>query len=105
MGATSQVRPLAPTACLPPLARLSSYSLDRITEALAHLHILYIPSRSLQQNILLKSKHLPSHPIHDTSVPDSGYASEEEEDDDAGEDGFDIDLLRSDSFERDFAVR
>ncbi|KAH8094658.1 putative methyltransferase-domain-containing protein [Cristinia sonorae] len=104
MGATRQVRPSAPTACLPPLSRLPSCSLDRIAEALANLHVLYLPSRSLQQNILLKSKHLPSHAIHDISVPDSGYASEED-DDDGGEDGFDIDLLRSDPFEREFAIR
>ncbi|TCD67909.1 hypothetical protein EIP91_011843 [Steccherinum ochraceum] len=105
MGKIAQVRPSAPTACLPPLARLPSCSLDRIAEALANLQILYLPSRSLQQNILLKSKHLPGHLIHDTSVPDSGYASEEDEDDSSDDDGEAIELLRADSFERDFAVR
>ncbi|THH30640.1 hypothetical protein EUX98_g3567 [Antrodiella citrinella] len=105
MGCTTQVSPISPTACLPPLSRLHSYSLDHITEALANLQIIYLPTRSLHQTISLKRKQLPNHPIHDTSVPDSGYASEEEDDDDDTDHGEDVDILRADSMERDFAIR
>ncbi|KAI0800483.1 putative methyltransferase-domain-containing protein [Fomes fomentarius] len=100
-------RPLPPTSSLPPLARLSSYSLAQITDAVNNLHLIYCPAAAL--NALPKPKALPKHVVHDTSVPDSGYASAEGEDDSDGEDdedeSFDIDVLRSDTFEREFAIR
>ncbi|KAH9932414.1 putative methyltransferase-domain-containing protein [Amylocystis lapponica] len=50
---------------------------------------------------------LTDSPIHDTSVPDSGYASAEEDDDDTAElnDAYDPDILRSDPFEREYTIR
>lgn len=102
-------RPTPPTSSLPPLARLSSYSTDDIDQALQNLQAIYAtpPLPSLPS----PAKSLPKHLIHDTTVPDSGYASEEDtgpadcDNDAGGEEAFDLDVLRSDTFEREHAVR
>lgn len=106
----SSSRPVAPTGSLPPLARLSTYSTEHVEQALTNLRTIYtsytIPSLST-------SKASSKHVIHDSSVPDSGYASaEEDEDEESGEltdvaenEDFDIDVLRSDAFEREFVIR
>ena len=97
-----------PTSSLPPLARLSRYSTDDIEQAIQNLRAIFTPQSVPVLPTPVKA--LPNHLIHDTSVPDSGYASAEEDSDlsDASpEDGdaFDQDALREDPFEREFAVR
>ena len=99
--------PVPPTSSLPPLARLATYSTVRITEAIDNLRSIYCPQALAT---LPHPKALPKHLVHDTSVPDSGYASAEGEDDsddecDEEDKPFDIDVLRSDTFEREFAIR
>ena len=104
MPLTWQLHPVAPTASLPALARLSSYSTEQIEHALVNLRNIYT-SFPLQPPSV-RQKHV-------ASVPDSGYASAEEDEDAECEDaeetengeGFDIDVLRSDSFEREFVIR
>lgn len=100
--------PVAPTASLPPLARLQACSTDQIEQAILNLHAIY-------RSDTLASRPVPTHRIHDLSAPDSGYASAEEEDDDeCGDsdwedadlrDADEVDILRSDAFERACAVR
>ncbi|PIL31260.1 hypothetical protein GSI_05958 [Ganoderma sinense ZZ0214-1] len=99
--------PTRPTSSLPPLRSLPMSTLSQITAAIDNLHALYRPTALAA---LPQPKALPKHLVHDTSVPDSGYASaegEDEEDDECEdeEDTFDIDVLRSDSFEREFTIR
>ncbi|PPQ84889.1 hypothetical protein CVT26_008738, partial [Gymnopilus dilepis] len=137
--------PTAPTLTLPPLTKLSSHSPSQIQSALANLRALYFPSASSSARIrsgdgagsaseetrpesktildtdsshltLPKPKRVIQHPIHDTSVPDSGYASAEEEDedeqvldsdtdeDDRGGDSY-LSILRADPLERAYATK
>ncbi|EMD42342.1 hypothetical protein CERSUDRAFT_110851 [Gelatoporia subvermispora B] len=105
-------RPAAPTSCLPPLVRLTSITPAQIIQALDNLRTIYIgpaPCYPLRgESPLAKARVLPKHVLHDVSVPDSGYASaEEDEEDDEMIPGklFDIDTLRADTFERDHAIR
>ncbi|KAL6307755.1 putative methyltransferase-domain-containing protein, partial [Sparassis latifolia] len=102
----------SPTSSLPPLARLEHCSLEQVTQALQNLRSIYLERPPIIESAALPEKHLPKHVIHDTSVPDSGYASAEEDEDELVEDEceghadeFDVDVLRSDSFERDFVIR
>ena len=97
----------APTSSLPPLSRLSSCSFKQVSEAVENIRSIYCPSAL---SVLPKPKALPKHLVHDLSVPDSGYASAEGEDDsddecDDSEPTLDPDILRADSFEREFAIR
>ena len=97
--------PTPPTSSLPPLPRLANYTLAQVTTAIDNLRSIYCPAVLAA---LPQPKALPKHLVHYTSVPDSGYASEDEdcdEDEDKDADEFDIDVLRSDSFEREFAIR
>lgn len=103
-------RPVPPTSSLLPVSRLQSHSTDQVEQALLNLHAIYRPHTFL--SLSSKSKILPKHLIHDLSVPDSGYASAEEEDgseeemeDEDEENVCDLDVLRSDAFEREFTVR
>jgi predicted nicotinamide N-methyase len=103
----------APTSGLPPLAKLRNHSLETISIALVSLRALYFPPPP--PKLSLPKRHLKSR-IHDLSVPDSGYASAEEEEDDEqeievgvvppiqGED-LDLDVLRSDHFEREYTIK
>ncbi|CAL1694808.1 unnamed protein product [Somion occarium] len=115
-SANRYTKPVPPTSNLPPLARLSSSSLSQIKNALHNLRTLYFSSHiSTTPPIPLRA--LPKHLIHDTTVPDSGYASAEEDEDDGmtdfepsrssegNDDDEDIAILRADTFEREFAVR
>ncbi|CCM02254.1 uncharacterized protein FIBRA_04337 [Fibroporia radiculosa] len=102
-------RPSPPTVALPPLFQLARCSLEQITKALDNLCAIYIDTPSL---VLTKSSlpgHLHQHRIHDTSVPDSGYASAEEDEDDDDDfrdaEPYDVDILLSDTFEREYAIR
>lgn len=104
MPLTWELQPVAPTTSLPALARLSSIPTEQIERALANLRNIYtsfpLPPPSARRK-------------HVASVPDSGYASAEEDEEggceDTGEtgigEGFDVDVLRSDPFEREFVIR
>ncbi|KAF9785494.1 putative methyltransferase-domain-containing protein [Thelephora terrestris] len=104
---------IRPISSLPPLRQLSSHTLDSIQQALAGLRSLYFPPAP--PRLVLHRRHAIPALIHDKSAPDSGYASAEgEEDDDEVEEAEvsqkligheDIDVLRSDPFEREFAVK
>lgn len=101
--------PIPPTSSLPPLLRLHGCSTNQIEQVLLNLHAIY-RSRALL-DLSASSRAVPSHKIHDLSVPDSGYASAEEDEleDDSDEeedsDIHDLDVLRSDALERDFTIR
>lgn len=137
MASSPAQPPLPPSAVLPPLARLSTYSTSQIECALTHLRLIYFTKPEPKHVALpAPAKSLPRHLIHDTSAPDSGYASAEEDDDDDDEyadnvttanssrscgeeegddkadvqededsEAFDMDVLRSDVFEREFSIR
>ncbi|EPQ60088.1 hypothetical protein GLOTRDRAFT_112853 [Gloeophyllum trabeum ATCC 11539] len=111
--------PTPPTASLPSLKRLAEHPVSHIKQALHNLRDIYfIPIPPAPTKLRVPKRHLKTH-IHDTSVPDSGYASAEEEDDavDVEEerdltpefadevDAADPDILRSDPFERAFAIK
>ncbi|KAG5644110.1 hypothetical protein DXG03_009129 [Asterophora parasitica] len=107
-----------PTSFLPPLARLSSKSTQDITDALGKVRALYWPPKPppLPAKITLP-KRMIARLIHDKSVPDSGYASaEEESDEDCISGGIThvaadtreadrLEFLRADHLEREFAIK
>ncbi|TFK42185.1 putative methyltransferase-domain-containing protein [Crucibulum laeve] len=111
--------PTAPTSSLPALGRLRGHSTKQIQDALSNLQLLYWPPASppLPAKLALP-KRVTRHLIHDDSVPDSGYASAEGEDDDEedresqqvhesseNEQDEELELLRCDPFERNFAIK
>ncbi|KAH8997546.1 putative methyltransferase-domain-containing protein [Lactarius akahatsu] len=96
--------PVSPTASLPPLNRLSSYSSNDVMGALANLRGLYFPSQQLIEKLRFKKGSKP-HLVHNNSVPDSGYASAEDDDNDGAAEDDVLGLLRSDEFERAFAIK
>ncbi|KAK0430895.1 hypothetical protein EV421DRAFT_1721079, partial [Armillaria borealis] len=103
---------ILPTAFLPPLARLRTFSGAHVSASLRSLRDFYWPSVPSRLTVPVRKA---STRIHDQSVPDSGYASAEEEDDDDDEgereeesDGLtdeDEDILRADPLERAFAIK
>ena len=105
---------IRPISSLPPLRQLSFHTLDTVRQALAGLRLLYFPP--LPPKLVLSKRRTAVARTHDSSTPDSGYASAEGEDDEEaqleedevsqkliGHD--DIDALQSDPFERDYAVK
>ncbi|KAK7464275.1 hypothetical protein VKT23_006440 [Stygiomarasmius scandens] len=112
---------LPPSSALPALSKLSSFSSHHISRILDDLKAFYWPPKIYTQpttvvpsNLALptrKLKHLQH--IHDYSVPDSGYASaEDDEDDDILVDNYvasvaedTTEVLRADPFERAFAIK
>ena len=72
-----------PTSSLPPLSRLPSCSLKQVAEAVENLRSIYCPQAL---TTLPKPKALPKHLVHDTTVPDSGHASEDGDDEPDDED-------------------
>ena len=101
--------PIPPTVNLPALKSLSNCSLNQVLDALTNLRVLYFPS-PLVESLRLQNNSKPfAHVVCDNSAPDSGYASAEEDDDDTSSD-FDgrneaLELLRTDEFERAFAIK
>ena len=105
-----------PTSFLPPLIRISSQSAEEIATAVHKLKALYWPPKPppLPATISLPKRSFAKR-IHDTSVPDSGYASAEEDEDDvnvqenithvADPVTDDFHDLRADPMERAFAVK
>lgn len=126
-------RPTAPTTSLPPLIRLSATSCAQVQAALDNLRALYFPPDTPQppSSSLVVDKPLILHKRsarqcklnHVDEVPDSGYASAVEEDEDEEveetiapgdgqmyctddeEDVSELDILRCDDFERNFAIK
>ena len=101
--------PIPPTVNLPPLKSLSNCSLNQVLDALTNLRVLYFPS-PLVESLRLQNNYKPhAHLVCGSSAPDSGYASAEEDGDDTSSD-FDgrneaLELLRTDEFERAFAIK
>ncbi len=101
--------PIPPTVGLPPLKSISKCSLTQILDALTNLHVLYFPS-PLVESLQLRNNSKPRARLFcDSSAPDSGYASAEEDD---GDTSSDVDgqkealgLLLADEFERAFAIK
>jgi len=109
------LKTIPPTSSLPSLARLSSHSPNLISSALSNLRALYFPTPP--QKVILPKGRL-DHQIYDSSFPDSGYTSAEEDELEVEEeviltlmicenssDTEDIDILRSDTFECEFAIK
>ncbi|KAJ3484568.1 hypothetical protein NLI96_g5553 [Meripilus lineatus] len=109
----------APSSSLPSLGRVLNNTTQEIQRALQNIQTLYFPPipRPLHFE---SSRSLPEHVLHDTSVPDSGYASEDDDDLDgqcgqltekmnhqagADDDARTFDDVRSDTFERNFCIR
>lgn len=121
--------PTPPTSSLPPLGRLFTTPTEQVSSALANLRSLYFPPPPppLPKNITIPKRNLPSHLTHgSSSVPDSGYASADDDEDGCcdGEavNGTSIteaweqpaqnhdtevalELLKADPFERAFAIK
>ena len=123
-----------PTSTLPPLNHLATtHTTEQIKQGLQDLHRLYFPPEpalfhaSKKLSISRRRDDVPRPLLHDTFIPDSGYASaeegeEEEEEEEEGLQDFllddtnennnnnnesdtEIDLLRADPFERSFAIK
>lgn len=124
-------RPTAPTASLPPLNRLSTTTTGQVQAALANLRALYFPptprppstSLVVDSPLRLSRRSIRQRKlVHVGEVPDSGYASAEEDEDEEDqevvspgdgqasqpndeEEASEIDILRFDVFERNFALK
>ena len=106
-----------PTSTLSPLSHLATHTTEQIKQDLQNLHHLYFPPdpNLFHASKLSISQLIVPRPLHDTFIPDSGYASAEEDEDDlqdflAGidqnnESDTEADLLRADPFERSFAIK
>ncbi|KAG1730690.1 S-adenosyl-L-methionine-dependent methyltransferase [Suillus paluster] len=117
----------APTSFLPSLSILCTHTTASVKDALQDLKELYFPAPAPPQRTLsingvpaLKQDisdtvHVPRRKRtgrlkHSDGVPDSGYASEEDEAELEGDleseaEDLDVDILRADEFERDFAIK
>ncbi|KAG2141036.1 S-adenosyl-L-methionine-dependent methyltransferase [Suillus clintonianus] len=118
----------APTSFLPPLSVLSTHTTASVQDALQDLKDLYFPAAPLSPKRTWSINAVPAlkQDISDTvhvprpkrtgrlkhidGVPDSGYASEEDEAELDGDlesevEGLDVDVLRSDELERNFAIK
>ncbi|KAF8799862.1 hypothetical protein BYT27DRAFT_7200830 [Phlegmacium glaucopus] len=118
-----------PTSTLPSLSHLTTYTADQVKQSLQNLHYLYFqphpePSLFHSSKLSIPTRNVP-RPVHinnsnnnTSSIPDSGYASAEEDDVKAefpvgselsfyedNESDTESDLLRADSFERSFAIK
>ncbi|KAF2200389.1 hypothetical protein GQ43DRAFT_464041 [Delitschia confertaspora ATCC 74209] len=92
---------LSPTSSLPPIRTLNSLTEKDISSALHNLRSLYCPLR-VPLILQSRSKSKEKFPSAPHTPADSGYASDDE-DEDPIEDT--LAVLRADVFERDFAVR
>ncbi|KAF9055684.1 putative methyltransferase-domain-containing protein [Panaeolus papilionaceus] len=117
-GQNLKVGPVAPPTQLPPLGRLHFHPSELVARALQSLRFLYFPpispSNADSSRLTIPQRKI-HHILHDTSVPDSGYASAEEDEDErdivAEVSEFDsdaeseADLIRADPLERTFAIK
>lgn len=119
----------APTSFLPPLSLLPTHNTSSMQDALQDLKDLYFPTTSLPPKWMSSINAIPAlkqsisdavhaprrrqtrtgRLKHSEGIPDSGYASEEDEEDDPEGDpeskDEELDVLRSDELERDFAIK
>lgn len=118
----------APTSFLPPLSLLYTHSTTSMQDALQDLKTIYFPTTPLPPTMMpsiiaiptLKQSvsdavHIPHQKRmgrlkHSHGVPDSGYASDEDEEApkvylENEDSDSDIDVLRSDELERCFAIK
>lgn len=104
MGAAAL--PLPPTGSLPPLRRPDTFTEEQVLSSLQNLEAIYCPiPLSLALQSPKKEKKMPL-PVAPTPPVDSGYASEDENgNEDAEMVKEALDELRSDAFEREFAIR
>ena len=110
-----------PTSTLRPLTHLASHTTEQIKQDLQNLHRLYFPPEPVffhASKLSISRRNVPRF-LDDTVIPDSGYASAEEgEDDDDLQQDFLADsdeddesdtepdlLLRADPFERSFTIK
>lgn len=94
---------LPPSSSLPSVRELIRATDDQITLALRNLQALYCPLR-LPSSLPNRSLRKICIPAASTPTPvDSGYVSEDEDDDAASEEA--VAALRADPFERTFAAR
>ena len=110
-----------PTSTLPPLNHLATHTTEQIKQGLQDLHRLYFPPEPAlfhaSKKLSISRRDVVPRPLHDTFIPDSGYASAEEGEEeglqdflaDTDENNNDSDtegdLLRADPFERSFAIK
>ncbi|KAF8971868.1 putative methyltransferase-domain-containing protein [Flammula alnicola] len=114
--------PAAPTTSLPPLGRLPTHSTECIKQAFQNLRDLYFPPTPPSAILCSPKLSFPTrsiqHSIHDKSVPDSGYASAEEDGEEdeismdsvSSSDGdndtdMEVQVLHADPLERAFAIK
>ncbi|KAI0847208.1 putative methyltransferase-domain-containing protein [Daldinia vernicosa] len=90
---------LSPTSSLPPLRSLTALNKERIFSALDNLYELYCPV-SLPRAVKSQLEHGKAHDELLVQPVDSGYVSEDDIDSE-----YDLDELRADAFERNFAIR
>ncbi|KAJ3730092.1 hypothetical protein DFJ43DRAFT_1225200 [Lentinula guzmanii] len=104
----------APSASLPSLLKLHLLSSSQLCESLSHVRQLYAPQPPALPSKLFLPTRKHRQLIHDASVPDSGYASAEEDDCECEEEqghvassGDDdrLDILRADPLERAFVIK
>ncbi|KAJ3984913.1 hypothetical protein F5890DRAFT_1410603 [Lentinula detonsa] len=104
----------APSASLPSLLKLHLLSSSQLCESLSNVRQLYAPQPSALPSKLFLPTRKHRQLIHDASVPDSGYASAEEDDCECEEEqghvassGDDdrLDILRADPLERAFVIK
>ncbi|KAJ4470871.1 putative methyltransferase-domain-containing protein [Lentinula aciculospora] len=104
----------APSSSLPPLLKLHTIFSNELCDSLGAIQQLYAhqPPTLPPKLVLPTRKHRQL--IHDDSVPDSGYASAEEDDCDYEEedvsvtdscDNDQLDILRADPLERAFVIK
>lgn len=123
MDSTHSTQPIAPTQRLPKLALLASASTADLKSALDNLKALYFPTETPYELSRQASKVLCNSPTKPkaviasstrldgsaTPVPDSGYASadedEEDEEDERTQNENTLSILRLDPFERAYALK
>lgn len=117
-----------PTSTLPPLTRLAVYTTEQVRQSLQGLHHLYFQTEATlfhaSNKLSIPGRNIPRS-VHDTSIliPDSGYASAEEDEvesvckdsltdaetslheNDDNESDIEAELIRADSFERSFVIK
>lgn len=121
MDSAYSTQPIAPTQGLPKLALLASASTADLKAALDNLKALYFPAETPYELSCQASKVLCNSPTqpkaviafdtrldgHATPVPDSGYASadEDDEEDERTQHENTLSILRFDPFERAYALK
>ena len=114
---TNTRRARQPTSTLPPLSHLSTHTTKQVRQSFQNLRHLYFQTLADPAYFHASKFSIPRRNVHDTFIPDSGYASAEEDEDiqdvladpqnfrEDSESDTEIELLRADPFERSFAIK